>query len=347
MIKISVIVPVYNMGEYLRECLESLKKQTYKELEIILVDDGSTDACPQICDEYAIKDTRIKVIHKENGGASSARNLGMKNATGDYITFVDPDDWLDPETFDECVKKIEKENVDVVRFNYVREFKEKSLIKENHILGERTYLNDECKQIAKDCIGLTGDKLSFIENNNILAPVWLNVYRRELIENHSILFFDIRKIGSFEDGLFNIEVYMNMKSFAYIDKAFYHYRKNNDKSNTNNYKKHYNERQKKLYEMIMNIISAEHDYYDAYCSRIVLSTVEICLNALKQNGTKKEKRKEINDIVNDPIRIEAYKCFEQKNLPLKWKIYHSFVKKRLTGFVYLMTSIIRKIQISR
>ena len=93
--KVSVIIPVYNVEEYLQECLDSMLDQTYKHLEIILIDDGSQDRCPYICDQYATKDDRIKVIHKKNGGAASARNLGLEIASGEYISFVDSDDYVD------------------------------------------------------------------------------------------------------------------------------------------------------------------------------------------------------------------------------------------------------------
>ena len=106
--KISVIVPVYNVENYLRRCVDSIINQTYKNLEIILVDDGSPDNCPVICDEYAQKDSRIKVIHKENGGLSSARNCGMDMATGEYIGFVDGDDWIESDMYKFLIENAEK-----------------------------------------------------------------------------------------------------------------------------------------------------------------------------------------------------------------------------------------------
>ena len=112
--KISVIVPVYKVEPYLRKCIDSIINQDYKNLEIILVDDGSPDSCPAICDEYALKDNRIKVIHKENGGLSDARNAGLDIASGDYIFFVDSDDWIEKETLKECFDLIIKESSDAV-----------------------------------------------------------------------------------------------------------------------------------------------------------------------------------------------------------------------------------------
>lgn len=102
---ISVIVPIYNVEKYLARCVDSIVNQTYKNLEIILVDDGSPDRCPQMCDDYAEKDSRIKVVHKKNGGLSDARNAGMAVATGEYISFIDSDDWIDLETYDLVLEK--------------------------------------------------------------------------------------------------------------------------------------------------------------------------------------------------------------------------------------------------
>ena len=99
--KISVIIPVYNVEKYLRECLDSVINQTLADIEIILVDDGSPDNCPQICDEYALKDNRIKVIHKENGGYGSAMNVGLEKATGEYIGIVEPDDYIDSKMYED------------------------------------------------------------------------------------------------------------------------------------------------------------------------------------------------------------------------------------------------------
>ena len=108
---VSVIIPIYKVEQYLARCIDSVLRQTVSDLEIILVDDGSPDACGAICDEYAKKDDRIRVIHKENGGLSSARNAGIKIAKGEYIAFVDSDDWID-ENFIKLLKEaLEKENL--------------------------------------------------------------------------------------------------------------------------------------------------------------------------------------------------------------------------------------------
>ena len=114
----SVIVPVYKVEKYLDRCVESIRKQTYKNLEIILVDDGSPDNCPQMCDEWAKKDSRIKVVHKENGGLSDARNVGIENSAGDYVLFVDSDDYVDVTMIEKMVDRIDADNTDMCVCNF-------------------------------------------------------------------------------------------------------------------------------------------------------------------------------------------------------------------------------------
>lgn len=116
-LKITVIVPIYNVEKYLHRCVDSVLAQTYKNLEVILVDDGSPDGCPAICDEYAQRDSRVRVLHKKNGGISSARNAALDYPlTGDYITFIDGDDWIAPDTYEYCVDLLVKNNADATQF---------------------------------------------------------------------------------------------------------------------------------------------------------------------------------------------------------------------------------------
>lgn len=120
--KLSVIVPVYNVETYLNRCIDSIINQTYKNLEIILVDDGSTDKSGKICDKYAAIDSRIKVIHKKNGGLVSARKYGVMNATGDYITDVDSDDWIENQAFSYMIEKLSQYNPDMLVLGHKKEY---------------------------------------------------------------------------------------------------------------------------------------------------------------------------------------------------------------------------------
>lgn len=124
--KISIIVPVYKAEPYLKKCIDSILNQTFKDFELILVDDGSPDRCGEICDEYALKDSRIKIIHKENGGQSSARNVGLDIAQGEYIGFVDSDDWIEPDMYKKLFKVLKNDNVDMAICN-INSIKDKKL----------------------------------------------------------------------------------------------------------------------------------------------------------------------------------------------------------------------------
>lgn len=121
-VKLSVIVPVYNVESYIRRCLDSILAQTYRNLEIILVDDGSTDTSGEICDEYAALDARVQVVHKENGGVFSARREGIMYVTGEYTTYADPDDWIEEETYEKMVERLLEYHPDMVVFGYKKEY---------------------------------------------------------------------------------------------------------------------------------------------------------------------------------------------------------------------------------
>ena len=162
---ISVIIPVYKVEKYLDRCLESIVNQTYKNLEIILIDDGSPDNCPAICDEYAQKDSRIKVIHKANGGVSSARNKGIDVATGDYIGFVDSDDWIEPDMYETLIKNAEQYNSDISRCSYV--------ISES-MSGQTSKSQDNGTIFLEDSIEMRRNQIC----SNCNANVWSGIYKK-------------------------------------------------------------------------------------------------------------------------------------------------------------------------
>lgn len=136
MAKISVVIPVYNVEKYLDRCVESIINQTYTDLEIILVDDGSLDNCPKLCDEWTLRDSRIRTVHRENGGQSCARNTGLSVATGDYVVFVDSDDWIEENTYEYCLHLLDRyKDADVVQFDimFASSFNTKAKARKEHI----------------------------------------------------------------------------------------------------------------------------------------------------------------------------------------------------------------------
>ena len=209
--KISVIVPIYKTEKFLSKCIDSIINQTYKNLEIILVDDGSPDNCPKICDEYAQKDNRVRVIHKENGGLSSARNAGIEIATGDFIAFVDSDDWIDSEMYESLVDLEEKHNADIAEcgYRFIRPWKVENKILDGPNTGKVMVFNNRTAlerlyfvpQLFSDVSIMTVDK----------------IYKKNILTD--IRFTD----GMHEDVEFTPRVLYKASKIVKLDKAFYNY----------------------------------------------------------------------------------------------------------------------------
>ncbi len=205
--KISVIVPVYKVEPYLRKCLDSIINQTYRNLQIILVDDGSPDNCGAICDEYASKDSRIEVIHQENGGVSAARNAGLKLAAGDYIGWVDSDDWIEPDMYAYMLENMQKYEADIAVCSRLECFKERKLFK-----GWRQMEVLDKKQALE----------KLLENGQMQNYLWDKLWRRELFAG--ITFPDGR---TFEDIAVMHRIFAKAQRVVCLPEAKYFYLQHN------------------------------------------------------------------------------------------------------------------------
>ena len=208
--KISVIVPVYNTEKFLNNCIESILNQTHKNLEVIIIDDGSTDNSPAICDEYAKKDSRVKVIHKENGGVSSARNAGLDIASGEYIGFIDGDDVIEPDMYHFLLANLLLCDADISRCGMVRETGDQ----------KEVWGNDASVPVIRTTIEGICD---VGEANGILPVSPCNkLFKHKIIKN---IRFDTRFVYA-EDTLFNYYAACNAKKTVCCDKIKYHYIRN-------------------------------------------------------------------------------------------------------------------------
>lgn len=203
--RISVIVPIYKVESYLNRCVESIVNQTYQNLEIILVDDGSPDNCPQMCDDWAKKDSRIKVIHKINGGLSDARNAGMKIAEGKYISFIDSDDFVALDFFETLLAVMEDENSDIAECSVVK-FYEDDRFEE--------YLDDLTITSFETEAGLSG----LIAENPFHQHVWNKLYKTELVKD---IPYAVGKLN--EDEFWTYQVFGKAKKVSKINKTMYYY----------------------------------------------------------------------------------------------------------------------------
>lgn len=203
---ISVIIPVYNKEKYISRCLDSVLAQTYKNLEIILIDDGSTDASLSICRQYAEKDKRIEVIAKPNGGVSSARNCGLEHCTGELVAFVDSDDWLELEYFEELVRCLQEYHADIAG-GYLREISEKYYT-----------VKTQCHETGKVIVTQRA-QVDWCDHTRSQREVFGAVYKNDVIQK--LRFAEDITIG--EDTLFFAQAVGRMKIMAKLDKALYNY----------------------------------------------------------------------------------------------------------------------------
>ena len=214
--KVSIILPVYKVEKYIDRCMESLVNQTYKKLEIILVDDGSPDNSGRICDEWAKKDKRIKVIHKENGGVSSARNLGLEKATGDYIGFVDPDDYVDLTMYEKLIAKAQEEDADITFCGFKQVNEETG----NELLIKEVNLNKVCTNDRWGLFLLFGSQIKDNTRyaNKVHGMIWRELFKRESIGENRF-----RNFAVGEDLIFYFDVINEKTKFAILDEFLYFY----------------------------------------------------------------------------------------------------------------------------
>lgn len=210
---LSIIIPIYNVEDYLLECVESVCAQTYQSIEIILVDDGSTDKSPQICDELSKRDARIVVIHQENAGGGAARNIGLSIAKGEYIAFVDSDDYISPYMYEKLISILENDSsIDIIECGYVT-------VGENEKIIFQQNNNDE---ILVRKFSVEEALVAHINDTSFRQLIWNKVYRRKVL--NEVRFPEIKGI---DDEFWTYKALGNAESLGLISEQYYAYRQQN------------------------------------------------------------------------------------------------------------------------
>lgn len=244
--RVSIIVPVYNSEQWLKKCIDSIVDQTYRDVEIILVDDESTDASPQICDSYALTDKRVQVLHKKNGGVSSARNLGLKYATGAWVVFVDSDDYLDKYIIKLSVEKAEIENDMLLCWN-AKEVNEKVTPCTGLYIGKLT----RCEAFATIIANYQGN----YNLGKYVRAVWGKLFRNAILKKHNIQFNEKLYIG--EDSIFLLK-YLQCVDIVHVMDVHGYYYRILDNSAVRRYKADFFEQSIRQYESIIDILKDEY-----------------------------------------------------------------------------------------
>ncbi len=340
---ISIVIPVYNAEKYLPKCLDSILDQTYSNLEVICVNDSSPDNSLEVLNRYAEKDSRFHVIDKENEGVSAARNAGLSEAFGEYVMFVDADDWIDAETCQIAVNAMTDYQADVILWSYVSENHGNQSFKKLFD-GDTVFEEEMCKQrLHRRFVGIAGDELAHPELADALCPVWGKLYKREVIQKSGATFVDLSEIGTYEDGLFNLEVFGEVKKAVYLDRCMYHYRRDNIGSTTSKYNPHLFNRWQNLYNRIEEYIKNKNYpvlYDQALQNRRALGLLGLGLNIVEADFSAIKKVQLIQQILTDERYEAAYRKLDFHYFPIHWKVFYICAKYKLSVGIFIQLKVI-------
>lgn len=332
MIKVSVIVPIYNAEKYLEQCLDSIVNQTLKDIEIILIDDGSTDSCGNICQKY-LSDARVTYYHKVNEGLAAARADGIARANGEYIGFVDSDDWIKPEMYEKMYEAAKSNNSDVVFCNCIQNENGHRFSRE---LPVGAY---DRNKIKSDVLPKT---LAFISKDGGKRAIrWSNcmrIYKTETLNRNNIKFD--RRLRRSQDLQLTYESMLAAQNFYYIDEPFYHNRVVSDSLSRG-----YTKNMWPLYIYLIEILYKdtenfkEMDLMDQMHLRAFFFATDCIENEMKPlcPNDKKTKIKLIEEIINDPICERFYGHIPVDKLNPLYRKYYELIHKKKAAKILSFT----------
>ena len=328
MVEISIIVPVYKVEKYLDRCVKSLTAQTCKNMEIILVEDGSPDQCPHLCDQFAESDDRIKVIHKKNGGLSSARNAGMRIAQGKYIGFVDSDDDVELNMFAEMVAAAEQNHADFVMSDYVRilESGEQYLVSTELTSG--IYDKEKIRKEIYPSL-IMGENMDY----GPILSVWHCIYHHEFLKKNNIIFADDVKWS--EDNLFSAVVGYHANRFVYLKKkGFYHYYQNPE-TITTSYRAGAWNVYKRMNEYLVGFFKSKREY--DFERQLKLHLIYYACNTIRMECRNAESVRKaatrLKRILKDPSLVNAFEDLKMPLVPEKLKVQLWMMKHQFAGIL--------------
>ncbi len=334
--KVSVIVPIYNVEKYLDRCVDSLINQTLKDIEIILVDDESPDNCPAMCDNYSKQDSRIKVIHKKNGGLGFARNSGIDNALGEYVAFVDSDDYLDLDFYEKLYNSAKDNGAQICLAGMTVVNKGNKTSREN-IFSNQVFDKDEVlKKLLPSTLGSDENNEGFSSMSTCIG-----IFSLTLINENNIRFVSEREYIS-EDAIFDIDIYQKAERVSFIDSTGYYYVYNRA-SLTNSYKPERFYKIKELCRYELDLLKGSPVY--EICKVRIYSTFLGNLRAMlkqeaihgKETGNIKLIKERMKQIVNDVFLQNVLSEYNYSNLPNKQKISCICLEKKWWRLTFLLS----------
>ena len=341
---ISVIVPIYNVEKYLDRCIESIINQTLENIEIILVDDESPDLCPQKCDEAAKCDNRITVIHKKNEGLGFARNSGLDIATGEYVYFVDSDDYLDIQAAEKLYKAAIRDDLDICFAGVVSE--DENGKQRNEIPKYAGIIFEQPQIVDIVLAGMLGAEPDAKKDTNLRMSAWQGIYRRAWLDENELRFPSERQFIS-EDIIFHLDALPKAKTLGYIEDCLFYHIIDNPNSLTHKYNPErfakccilYSEEKRK----ISQLNNRSHMILNA--QRMFLGNTRVCLKQIAAKSETEGKAfaiSEIKKIVEEKTIREVLREYPYWKNPIKQAIMSFLLKSKRINIVYFLAKIVNK-----
>lgn len=341
--KISVIIPVYNAEKYLSICIESILRQTYSNWEAIIVDDGSTDNSKNICEKYSKQDDRIKIFSQTNKGVSATRNFGINKAIGNYIVFVDADDWLESNFLERMFETIEREKADIVQCNFYYA-KENENIRRKHIVPSYS-VRTTIEELQLDILFREYEEKKYHKSVGAIRAVWGKLFRTSLIKNKKFN----EKLDIFEDGIFILNTLQDVKKMILIDEYLYYYRITEDSSNIK-YKPNFDQKAIAIIEQIQHSIMENNkskEYEECFYIMIfemISTTLEKDIFNIRNNASKKEKINRLKNLLKNNYCKRTLEKIKIRNLENNQKILYFLLKVKGYIIIYYLYSMKQKIK---
>lgn len=329
---VSIIVPVYNAEEYIGTCIESIQKQSYKNIEILLINDGSKDGSAEICDRYQREDDRIKVFHRENHGVSATRNYGIEHASGDFIQFVDADDSLEPDTVAENLRIVKETGAELVFFSFRYHIVDEGRIQDNAF--SESFVGNAKEFFEKFFITLIDKEL--------INPPWNKFIDCRLLKDGSVRFHENYSIC--EDMAFTAEILNKSNRIAFNPRMHYNYNLKSTGSLVFRFHENYFEALSYYYDMSMNYCRRFQNRTEAL-RKLNTSYVELTIMYMKQislyeKWERKQKIERIKQISNDKKLLQALESVE---LNKKKRVIKFLIKCKMYSFIYIMYALQKNI----
>lgn len=331
---VTVVIPIYNVESWLDRCVSSVVNQTYRDLEIILVDDESPDRCPEMCEEWMQKDARIKVIHKKNAGLGMARNSGIEHATGRYICFVDSDDYIEENTVEECVRAAEREQADIVCYGNDKVLQTGKVVERRKPSAPRSVYSG--KEIMTVLLPMTlGSNPKTGENWNLSLSGCFSLFAMKPIVENNWRFVSEREIIS-EDFYSVLKLYQYVRKVVILDEIYYHYT-TNPISLTQTYRKDRYEKIRHFYIKIQELaqeMNMAQALDDGLCATFLGLTIG-CMKQIVSSGESiNQKITNLSQILSDNVFYKALKTHDFSGENIKKRVFYWACQHRLVHVAY-------------